>query len=161
MVREDKQKLDETFSELVSLKLVTTAVSFVLYSIVVLIFLHRDFLYYIIQALHIIAVLFDISWFFMGIEDFKKVSLSNLTVQIAVFFGIIFFIKDYNDLPLYLLLQALGNLLSQVIMWGFIYKKISFRIVSVKKMMKHLFPMVAYFFPQIEIGRASCRERVF
>lgn len=151
MVREDKQKLDETFSELVSLKLVTTAVSFVLYSIVVLIFFHRDFLYYIIQSLHIIAVLFDISWFFMGIEDFKKVSLSNLTVQIAVFLGIIFFIKDYDDLPLYLLLQALGNLFSQVIMWGFIYKKISFRIVSIKKMKKHLFPMVAYFFPQIAV----------
>lgn len=151
MVREDKKKLDQTFSELVSLKLVTTAVSFVLYSVVVLVFLHRDFLYYIIQSLHIIAVLFDISWFFMGIEDFKKVSLSNLAVQTAVFFGIVFFIKDYNDLPLYLLLQALGNLFSQLVMWVFIYKKISFRFVPIKKMMRHLFPMIAYFFPQIAV----------
>lgn len=151
MVREDKKKLDQTFSELVSLKLMTTAVSFILYSVVVLVFLHRDFLYYIIQSLHIIAVLFDISWFFMGIEDFKKVSLSNLAVQTVVFFGIVFFIKDYNDLPLYLLLQALGNLFSQVVMWVFIYKKISFHFVPIKKMIRHLFPMIAYFFPQIAV----------
>lgn len=151
MVREDKEKMNQTFSELVGLKLMTTVVSFILYSIVVIVFLHRDFLYYIIQSVHIIAVLFDISWFFMGIEDFKKVSLSNLTVQIAVFFGIVFFIKDYNDLPLYLLLQALGNLFSQLIMWGFIYKKISFHFVPIKNMMRHLLPMVAYFFPQIAV----------
>ncbi len=151
MVREDKEKLNKTFSELISLKLVTTAVSFILYSVVVVVFLHRDFLYYIIQSLHIIAVLFDISWFFMGMEDFKKVSLSNLAVQTVVFFGIVFFIKDYSDLPLYLLLQALGNLFSQLVMWGFIYKKISFRFVPIKQMMRHLFPMVAYFFPQIAV----------
>lgn len=29
-------------------------------------------LYLLIQSLTIIAVFFDVSWFFMGIEDFKK-----------------------------------------------------------------------------------------
>lgn len=151
MVRDDKEKMNQTFSELVSLKLVTTVVSFILYSVVVVVFLHRDWLYYLIQSLHIIAVLFDISWFFMGMEDFKKVSLSNLAVQLVVFFGIVFFINDYKDLPLYLLLQALGNLFSQFVMWGFIYKKISFQFVPLKQMMRHLYPMVAYFFPQIAV----------
>lgn len=151
MVRDDKEKLNETFSELISLKLLTTIVSFILYSVVVLVFFQRDWLFYLIQSLHIIAVLFDISWFFMGIEDFKKVSLSNLAVQTVVFFGIVFFIKDYSDLPFYLLLQALGNLFSQLIMWGFIYKKISIQLVPIKKMTRHLLPMVAYFFPQIAV----------
>ena len=94
MVRDDKEKLNETFSELISLKLLTTIVSFILYSVVVLVFFQRDWLFYLIQSLHIIAVLFDISWFFMGIEDFKKVSLSNLAIQTVVFFGIVFFIKE-------------------------------------------------------------------
>lgn len=151
MVRDDKEKLNQTFSELISLKLLTTIVSFILYSVVVLVFFQRDWIYYLIQSLHIIAVLFDVSWFFMGIEDFKKVSLSNLAVQTVVFFGIVFFIKDYDDLPLYLLLQALGNLFSQLVMWGFIYKKISFQWVPIKKMTRHLLPMVAYFFPQIAV----------
>lgn len=151
MVRDDKEKLNQTFSELISLKLLTTIVSFILYSVVVLVFFQRDWIYYLIQSLHIIAVLFDVSWFFMGIEDFKKVSLSNLAVQTVVFFGIVFFIKDYDDLPLYLLLQALGNLFSQLVMWGFIYKKISFQRVPIKKMTRHLLPMVAYFFPQIAV----------
>lgn len=150
-VRDDKEKMNQTFSELVSLKLVTTIVSFILYSVVVLVFFQRDLLYYLIQSLHIIAVLFDISWFFMGIEDFKKVSLSNLAVQTMVFFGILFFINDYDDLPLYLLLQSLGNLLSQLVMWSFVFKKISIQLVPIKQMTRHLIPMVAYFFPQIAV----------
>ncbi|MDN6722602.1 MAG: oligosaccharide flippase family protein, partial [Staphylococcus equorum] len=76
-----KQNISQTFWELFVFKAISTLVFLTIYFGIVFFFLDNK-VFYIVQSLMILAVFFDISWFFMGIEDFKKTSMSNLTVQV-------------------------------------------------------------------------------
>lgn len=151
IARDNPEKLEKTFSELVVLKLLTTVSSLIGYFLVVNFFFPDDKLIYFLQSFHILAVLFDISWFFMGLEDFKKVTVSHLTIQILMFLSIVFFIKDYSDLHLYVFIIAFANTASQALMWFFARKLIRFKSIQLKSMMRHFSQLWVYFIPQIAI----------
>ncbi|WP_161900985.1 oligosaccharide flippase family protein, partial [Candidatus Enterococcus willemsii] len=93
--RDNKITLSRTFWELFTMSFYISMVSVIIYFIVVTFSANRAYFY--LQSLIIIAAVFDISWFFMGIEDFKKTSLSSLFSQVISFFLIVFFIKDGDD----------------------------------------------------------------
>ncbi|HGK0845885.1 TPA: oligosaccharide flippase family protein, partial [Streptococcus pneumoniae] len=99
----NKEELSKVFWEILMFKAMTTISVLMLY--LALTFFLENKLYLLIQSLTIIAVFFDVSWFFMGIEDFKKTSISNLLVQIVTFVLIVFFIKNEKDALKYTLIQ--------------------------------------------------------
>ncbi|EKZ0168181.1 oligosaccharide flippase family protein, partial [Enterococcus faecalis] len=88
----NKQELSKVFWEIFVFKALITIGVIVVYFIVALFLDNRIYLF--IQSLTILTVFFDVSWFFMGIEDFKKVSMSSLFVQLITFVLIILFIKN-------------------------------------------------------------------
>ncbi|MCF1585812.1 oligosaccharide flippase family protein [Tetragenococcus koreensis] len=145
-----KQNVSQTFWEIFTFKMFATILFLFVYFSIVLLFFNNK-IFYMVQSLSIFAVLFDISWFFMGIEDFKKTSMSNLAVQVITFLLIIIFINDKNDVLLYTLIQASGMLLSQVFVWPFLKKYIAFERVSIKKSLLRFKGSVMYFIPQVAI----------
>lgn len=151
MVRDNPQKLQRTFTELVILKLLTTGFSLIGYFIVVQMFFPENTFIYFLQSFHIIAVLFDISWFFMGLEDFKKVTMSHLFIQVLMFLSIVLFIRDYDDLYLYVFIIAGANTASQAIMWFFARKLVHFKTIRPASLLHHLKQLWVYFIPQIAI----------
>lgn len=144
-----KKRSSETFWEIYFAKAITTIGVLALYIVVSLFLENRIFLY--AQSLVVLTVLFDISWFFMGIEDFKKTSMSNLFIQLITFLLIITFINDQSDALLYTIIQGTGALLSQVIVWVFIPKYVQFVKISLKNSLRHLKGAFEYFIPQVAI----------
>ncbi|MGX7173691.1 oligosaccharide flippase family protein [Enterococcus ratti] len=144
-----KEALSEVFWEILLFKMLTTGVALSLYLILVL-FLKNRF-YLLIQSLAILAVLLDVSWFFMGIEDFKKTSISNVIIQLLTFFLIVLFIKNEEDALKYALIQGIGLVFSQISVWFFIPQYIHFTKVTIKSSLKHLKGSFEYFIPQVAI----------
>src|SRR5699024_4626121 len=68
--RGNKDKLSKTFWEIFIMSFLISVLSLLAYFIIVSLSENRMYFYY--QSLIVIAAVFDISWFFMGIEDFKK-----------------------------------------------------------------------------------------
>lgn len=64
-VRNDRQKLTNTFYEIFLMRSVTIVISYVFF-IIFLIIAKQYRIYYLAQSISIIAAAFDISWFFMG-----------------------------------------------------------------------------------------------
>lgn len=147
--RDDKDKLSRTFLELFFLSLLISLVSLALYFIIVSFSDDRKYFYY--QSLVVIAAIFDVSWFFMGIEDFKKTSLSTLAAQIISFTLIVLFVKTPNDLGIYILIQSSNLLFSQMIMWFFLVKYIKWVKVRLVEIWQHFRPALSYFLPKIAI----------
>ncbi|EGO7700150.1 oligosaccharide flippase family protein, partial [Enterococcus faecalis] len=145
----NKQELSKVFWEIFVFKALITIGVIVVYFIVALFLDNRIYLF--IQSLTILTVFFDVSWFFMGIEDFKKVSMSSLFVQLITFVLIILFIKNEGDTIKYTMIQATGILLSQVGVWLFIPKYIHFTKIHIKNSLNHLKGSFEYFIPQIAI----------
>lgn len=147
--RDDEDKLSKTFNELYRMNLIISLSVLIIYLIFTSFSPNRLFFYF--QSLIIVGAVFDVSWFFMGIEDFKKSSLSSLGSQVVCFFLIIIFIKDSSDTGTYIFIQSLNILLSQLIMWLFILKKVSFVKVKFIDIKKHFVPALQFFFPKVAI----------
>lgn len=147
-VRDDRYKLSISFWEIQIVKMLMTAISCIAF-IIFMYFYTRNSIYMWAQSLNLIAVIFDISWFYQGIEDFKKVVLRGILVKILSMIAIFTFIKGPNDLVLYIILLALSTLLGNLTLWP----KLQNVLISVKinklKPMQHFWPMVAMFVPQI------------
>jgi len=151
-VRDNKEKLNKTFWEIVTLKsLVSIIVIFLYYLFVNLIIPTQYKLYSMIQIICIFTVLIDISWFFIGMEDLKKTVSRNLVVKL-ISLGMIFtFVKSENDLWRYIIIIVLSDFIGQAILWFYIKKYMKFEKIKISDSIKHLLPMVRLFIPQIAI----------
>lgn len=145
----EKESISRFFWEIVIFKGISTF--FVLGAYLILIVFLDQKLFFFAQSLTILSVLVDISWFFMGIEDFKKTSMCNLLIQFLVFIFILLFVRDKNDAIKYTLIQAGGMFLSQLLVWLFAFKYIHFVQVKLKNCIAHFKGAIEYFIPQVAI----------
>ena len=91
-VQGDPIKYSKLFWEVILCRFISTFMSLVLfYSI----FVFRTNLYqkyFFILTFEIISSIFDISWFFMGLEEFKKTIARNLIIKVLSVIAIFVFI---------------------------------------------------------------------
>ena len=151
-VRDNKEKLRNTFFSIYTLQLITTTISFILYLIFVLVFNNGDYKWlYIVQGINIIASMADISWLFMGLEQFKKTVVRNTIVKLASLASIFIFVKSSNHTVIYTLILALSALVGNLTFWLYVPKAIGFKSIKISELNLHLKASLALFIPQIAI----------
>ena len=151
-VRENKENLKNTFYSIYTLQLITTTISFVLYLIFTLVFNNGDYKWlYIVQGINIIASMADISWLFMGLEQFKKTVVRNTVVKLVSLASIFIFVKSSNDTVIYTLILALSALIGNLTFWFYVAKEIGFKSIKISGLNLHLKASLALFIPQIAI----------
>ena len=104
---------------------------------------------FLIQTLDIIASIFDISWFFQGIEDFKRTVLRNFLVRLLCVTLIFIFVKSPADLPLYVLCYSGTLFLGNISLWLYMPKYVNKNDINGLNIKKHIRPAVMLFLPQI------------
>lgn len=150
-VRNNKEELNKTFWELFFFKLITTTFSVIAYLAFVS-FIHTDYkIVYYIQLINLIAIGLDISYFFMGIEDFKKTSIRSMLIKIISTILIFTLIKKPQDYIYYALISASGNFFGQLILWKYLPKYIKITKISIEKFKNHLKGTIKLFIPMIAV----------
>lgn len=114
----------------------------------------------LIWALYILSGVFDISWFFWGIENFKITVLKNAVVKIITTIGIFIFIKEKSDLWVYILLVSAGSLICQMILWKSIIQIITFTRVTKKNIINHLKNDCILFIPVIAVSIYTVMDKL-
>lgn len=148
-VRDDKEKLNTTFWSLYAIQLTSCTISLIIYCVFVLFCVNDNKLIYIIQSLNVVTVMFDIAWLFMGVEDFKKVSIRNTIIKMIGIVNIFMFIKSEDDLLLYIFLTAAVNILGSIIMWTYAPKYIKGIKIDGNIVKNTIKPLLLLFLPQI------------
>ncbi|WP_283109446.1 polysaccharide biosynthesis C-terminal domain-containing protein, partial [Thomasclavelia spiroformis] len=149
-VRDNRTKMAKTFWEIQIVKTIMILVSFIAFEIF-LIFYARQFNYMVAQSINLVALAFDISWFYEGVENFKVTVLKNSIVKIVSMIAIFLFIKGPNDVTLYIAVLALSTLLGNLTLWPDIYRDLpKVKIKSLNPWI-HFLPMAELFIPQIAI----------
>lgn len=147
-VQNDKEKRSQTFFELLILRIITLSISMLLFYF--LFARSGEYsLYYKILLLEMIASILDISWFFQGLEDFKKIVTRNFIIKIISLILIFTLIKDENDVGIYILIYSLSNLFGNLTIWLGLRKYIC--KPSKINIKKHIKPMISLFIPQVAI----------
>ncbi|KRL90888.1 flippase [Lactobacillus kalixensis] len=147
-VRADRNKMAKTFWEIQIVKTIMTLTSFIAFELFML-FYTRQPEYMLAQSINLIAVAFDISWFYEGIEDFKVTVLKNSFVKIVSMLAIFLLIKNPEDLTLYIIVLAVSTLLGNLTLWPNIKRDLPKVKANILDPWKHFLPMFELFIPQI------------
>ncbi|WP_367370647.1 oligosaccharide flippase family protein [Levilactobacillus brevis] len=149
--RSNKKELSVVFWQIFFIKFIASIISILIFSIII--FQSTKYRsYYIVQYLMIMAVLVDITWFFQGIEQFRKTVLRNVFTRLLVAALTFLFVKDVHGTYLYVLFTALSNFIANIALWFGIKNYISFNfdhIFDVKKLWKMFKESLSLFIPQV------------
>ena len=147
-VQDDIDKRSNIFWELIIIRAVSTFLSLALLFIFSFV-TYRYSIYYQIFGLYVFANLFDITWFYQGIEDFKAVSIRNIIVKFLFLISVFVFVKTKDDLWIYILLFSLSTLVTNASFWfklKDLVKKVPFKTLEIRRHMK---PVLLLFIPQV------------
>jgi O-antigen/teichoic acid export membrane protein len=149
-VRDNKEEMSRTFWSIAFLQFITTSIALAIY-ILIYGFNKVYGKIYMIQSINIAAAMIDISWLFMGLEDFKKTVTRNLAVKVIGVVCIFIFVKEYADLNKYVIINALMFLMGNLVMWMYVSRTVLKIKINFKDIMKHICPSLRLFIPQIAI----------
>lgn len=146
---DDKTFLSKVFCEIYYLQLILSVIVIFLYIIYLKFFVFEYKTISIIQGIYLFAVMFDVSWFYFGIEQFKITVTRNIYVKLFCAIIIILFIKSPQDIYLYTITLIGSSFLSNFILFLNLKKYINFVKVEKSKILKHLKPNLVLFIPVI------------
>lgn len=147
-VRSDRKKMSQTFWEIQIVKTIITLMSYIAFE-VFMIFYTKQPEYMWAQSINLIAVAFDISWFYEGIENFKVTVLKNSFVKVISMIAIFLLIKNSNDVTLYIVILAVSTLLGNLTLWPDVRRYLLKINITVLDPWQHFLPMLEMFIPQI------------
>lgn len=145
----DRKVVSKKFSEIFTLQMISVLISFIIF---VLLILFTNFKYkniFMIQGVLILSSAFEISWFYAGMQDFKKVSIRNMILKIITVLGIVILIHDSNDLILYTMLMAVLSIINSLILFYKINDYVDYKKPTLKEAFSHLKGSIVLFIPQI------------
>lgn len=144
---ESKEKLSKTFFSIYSIQLTLSLIMILLYVIFVLFFSPEYKTIQIIQIFFLLSCVFDINWFFFGLEEFKITVFRNIAIKIASLILIFIFVKKANDLYLYTTIMSVSTLVSQLYLWMFIKNRIKKVKLNKNDIFKNIKPIMILFIP--------------
>ena len=91
-VRDNRETVSRTFFEIFSMQFVSMLLSSIVFFLYAHLMGNAYYVYLMIQSISLLSVSLDITWFFFGVEDFKKASIRNMIVKIVGIWMIFTFI---------------------------------------------------------------------
>lgn len=121
----NKQQRSKIFGEVCLFRLLTVSITFIIYVLFILNVQNQQYrMLFQIQIISIVSVLFDISWFFQGLEEFKRIVFRNLFVKVVGALCIFCFVHSEENLWLYTLILVGSNFIGNISLWLYLPKYI-------------------------------------
>ena len=154
--RENKDKITEIYSSVLSIKFVLIFVSFVILSFVVFTFekFSSHALLYFITFISVIGqALFPI-WYFQGMERMKYITIINIFSKVVFTIAIFVFVHEESDYLLVPLLNGLGILVGSLYALYIIKKDFhqKFVLQTTKTMMIHFKDSSQFFLSRVSVS---------
>lgn len=146
--QENIEARKKVFFEIIIFRFITIAISSVVYYFFFMKGAEYQ-IYYQILLLELIAAAFDISWFFQGMEEFKRTVTRNVLVRICSVSLVFILVKTKEDLAKYTLIYSLADLIGNLSLWLYVPKYIKGAKVKNINVLRHLPQITLLFIPQI------------
>ncbi len=147
-IKDNKEKMETLINELVSINFILSIIFIFFFAIAVFSFpkLQVNYKLYFIGSFMILANVFSFEWYFQGIEEFKYITIRNISIKVFLSILTFFIIKKNTDVIPYFLLTVLSYFTTAAINFFHAKKNISFKIIlNFKPFKKHLKPLILIF----------------
>ena len=146
--RKDRPLRSKLFWEIELMTVLTSTVSIIAF-IAFIASRDRYQIYYIPQVMAILAVMFDISWFFTGIEEFRYIVTKNAVFKLLGAVMIFALVHKPENLLIYIIILSASTMLGNMSMWIHMPRfldPVDFRTLKIRR---HLKETLVYFIPSV------------
>ena len=146
--RKDRPLRSKLFWEIELMTVLTSTISIIAF-IAFIASRDRYQIYYIPQIMAILAVMFDISWFFTGIEEFRYIVTKNAVFKLLGAVMIFALVHKPEDLLIYIIILSASTMLGNMSMWIHMPRfldPVDFRTLKIRR---HLKETLVYFIPSV------------
>lgn len=113
-----------------------------------------------VWGMWVVSALFDISWLFFGVEEFKMPTIRSIVTRLLSLVLIFGFVKGPEDLWVYCAAIAGSFLANQILLWPFVCRYVDFVAPNPKSALRHLLPNLRLFIPVIAISLYVTLDKV-
>lgn len=157
--RDDVLRRSKVFWEIELLSLTSTMLSILIWGCMLL--LESEYrVYFIILTIELLAVGFDIAWFYSGLERFAYIVYPNMIIKVGSIILLFLLVKDATDIGVYIAILSLGKLCGNAFSWVALpcfVKKVSLAEINI---VPHIKETLAYFIPTIAASVYSYLDRL-
>ncbi len=146
------------FAELALLRAVCTALALGVYFAVILPLSENPLLTTVLAA-QVLAVAFDVSWFFQGVERFQVITLCSGAARTLGAAAIFLFVKSRADLEKYALIIWGAALLGNAVQWAFLPALLRGDRLTRPDVARHLAPALKLFISLAAIQAYTVLDR--
>ena len=158
--RDDKKSVSKSFFEIYSIQLITGIIMLLAYLLYVVFIVNEYKLIALIQTIFIVSAIFDINWFFFGLEKFKLTVIRSTLLKILSLILIFLLVKTKNDVYIYALILSVSTLISQLLLLSFLKKEVVFTKIELKNVKSHVKPCLILFIPVIAISLYKIMDKI-
>lgn len=148
-VQDDPKKRTEVFWQIAIFRFVTISVCTIIYFAIFGFSTQYAHIYRIL-TLEVLATAFDITWFFMGMENFRLIVIRNTIIKLIGIILTFILVKTPDDVPMYTWCLTLPIIIGNISLW-FSLKKYLVRLNKsvLSGIPRHFKPILILFFPQV------------
>ncbi len=114
----------------------------------------------LVWILWVSADLFDVSWFFFGMEEFKLTVTRNVILKLLSLALIFLLVQSSDDVAVYCGITALNFFLTAIVLWPFVLKRIDLYEPALREVLSHVKPNLLLFAPVVAISLYTQMDKI-
>ena len=147
-VRDNHRELSQNFWEIMLTRLFLGVIGTAVYFIYAC--FNRDTLwYFVLYFPYVLAQFIDCSWVYVGVENMKPAVMKNFFARIVNVIGIFVFVRDKDDIGVYIFLLAITIFVANLSIYPQLRKYIGKPTADKKNILQHIKGSVILFLPQV------------
>lgn len=152
-IRNSKEKISNLASEVFTINLIATIISYVLLLIGIAILkdLQKITLLLIVQSALILFTTLSVEWIYSIYEDYGFIALRNFILQIISIVLMFLFVKDKNDYIIFAGIQVLASSGAFIINFIHAKQRVNIKVQIKPTLIKHLKPIIILFVNNIAV----------
>ena len=157
-VRDDAAMRSKLFWEIELMTVMTSTVCIIAWFIFIAITPQYKVIY-LVLTMGLLSTMFDISWFFAGMEQFKYTVTKNAACKLIGVILMFLFVKKEEDLLLYIIIMISATMIGNLSMWLYVprfVEKVDFRTLTFRK---HFHETLIYFVPTVATSIYTVLDR--
>lgn len=158
--RDDEEKRSRVFWGIYVMQIFTSIVSILIYVLLVLTVFHGDQIIYWIQLLYVCSCLFDVSWFFYGMEKFRITMVRSLISRTLIIIFVFAFVHTKEDLLIYTGIMAASFLFEQLQLLPFLLGKVKRLPLKKEDIICHITPNLKLFIPLLSLSIYNWMDKI-
>ena len=153
-VRNSNEKISLLSSELFSINIISTLISYSILFFIVLFVpaLSTNRILILILSVSIICTTLGTEWVNIVYEDFLYITIRTIFFQIFTFVLVIFFVKNQTDIFKYALISSFSSFVINFLNYMYVKKYVNLKLLFNKKLLRHLKPIFTIFAMNIAIS---------